>query len=145
MRLGSTALVEKPKFGDVMTPEGRLRLDPSIWLTNVNLGTRIRLTQNAQGAFFPSWSPDARIVFNTQNIDNTSLGELYIQSSDGSGDLDTLLTSVQGALQLPHWSSDGQFVVYTVMDVTRDVKEDIWYVPVAGDRTPHPDAACFER
>lgn len=25
MRLGSTALVEKPKFGDVMTPEGRLR------------------------------------------------------------------------------------------------------------------------
>ena len=101
---------------------------PDIWLVNLARGTSIRFTSDPVQKGDPVWSPDgSRIAFSQRG------SGVVVKPSNGTGTQDVLFKSSQD-LGLSSWSPDGRFLLYSVTDPkTRD---DIWLLPVDGDRKP---------
>lgn len=102
---------------------------PQIYLINLDLTDLTPLTNLAEGACQPTWSPDgSQIVFVSpclgrgEFFDNTySNSSLYIMNVDGSGQKP--LTGVPGSDYEPDWSPDGKRIAFTSL---RDGKKDIY-------------------
>jgi Tol biopolymer transport system component len=60
---------------------------------------------------------------------------LYVRASDGSG-ADQLLLTTDAPKTASSWSRDGRFVLFTATSPTTG--DDIWLLPLFGDRTPVP-------
>lgn len=106
---------------------------PQIYIINLDTTGLTQLTNVAEGACQPSWSPDGlQIVFTspcparadlTENIYRNS--SLYIMYADGSGQRP--LTNVPGSDFDPAWSPDGKRIAFTSL---RDGKKDIYLLTV---------------
>jgi serine/threonine protein kinase/Tol biopolymer transport system component len=104
-----------------------------IWLVELARGTSLRLTSDEAWDRYPIWSPDgSRIVFATgrAGVDN-----LYHKPSSGTGSEEVLFQSMHGKYPI-HWSADGRFIVYQVVDPKTFT--DIWVLPLTGERQPFP-------
>ena len=92
-------------------------------------GVFSRFTSDVGIEWGPIWSPDgSHVVFHSR-------GGIY-QKSWTNTEPEELLLEPSGYPQ--DWSSDGRFLLYTGLDSSD--ADDVWALPLDGDRTPIPVA-----
>jgi serine/threonine-protein kinase len=105
-----------------------------IWLYDLAAGTLTRLTADGSSDR-PEWTPDGkRVLFRSERSYESSL---WWQPADGSGPVEALL-KVDGGPWEGVLAPDGRTLVYRT--IRPGTGQDIWYVRLHGDRTPHPIA-----
>ncbi|HEY6050449.1 MAG TPA: protein kinase, partial [Thermoanaerobaculia bacterium] len=105
-----------------------------LWIENFDGQPPLRFTYSAGAEFAPVWSPDGRQIVFAHDPGNGSV-RLRLKKLGDTGDGDDLLAPTN--FQIPHdWSSDGRFIVYT--DDDPKTHNDIWILPMDGDRKPNP-------
>ena len=98
-----------------------------VWVYDLQLETRTRLSNDTDIALNPTWSADGRdVVFHTA----TSIGSLKVRSSDGSESAMDL-SNIEATRALD-WSSDGRFLLHTKQGPT---SSDISYLERDPDGT----------
>jgi serine/threonine protein kinase len=77
-------------------------------------------------------SPDGRVAFAYEK--QPGVGDIYLRAANGTGAPEPLVVSATN--KHPNdWSADGRYLIY---DDHTAQKQDLWVVPVAGDRKPIP-------
>jgi len=106
----------------------------NIWLLDLSRGgVSTRFTFGSLIDINPVWSPDgSRIIFSS-NRDGPY--NLYQKPANGVKDEEVLLKSSEDKFATS-WSRDGRFLLYTV--VRPKTKNDIWVLPLEGDKKPVP-------
>ena len=105
-----------------------------VWVQELARGTSSRLTFNPSLDIRPFWSPHGdSIVFSSSR---KGVYDLYVKSSNGSGEERLLLESNRNKF-VTDWSRDGQYLTYTSGGDPK-TKNDLWVLPLFGDRTPIP-------
>ena len=104
----------------------------NIWHCDLPSGTLTRLT-DVGGNHRPVLSPDGRsMAFSSDRVTPRSL---FVQATDGSGTAQRLLEASH-----PHnatsWSPDGRWLAF--VETHPDTKDDIWILPLEGDRRARP-------
>jgi Tol biopolymer transport system component len=130
-----------------IAPDGRriafsVLLEKSIanWVYSIDRGILSRLSFDGND-HLPIWSPDGRQVAFAS--DRAGAPNLYLVDVDGAGPPERLTHSEYH--QCPSsWSSDGRYLVY--VEARPDGNQDILYLDLRGDRTPHPFLCnpCYE-
>jgi Tol biopolymer transport system component len=140
--LGTVA--EPAPFGQLsLSPDGSRaamgRLDAQggsdIWIVDLQRNAISRFTFGSGTASAdPVWSPDSsRIIFQSNR---TGVYDLYEKSTTGTDDGTLIQPSPYGKFPTS-WSRDKRFLLYqTVSDPKR--KNDIWVLPLEGDRKATP-------
>lgn len=104
-----------------------------IWLVDLARGLQTRFTFDPAEEFSPIWSPDgAHIVFNSGRKGHL---DLYQKASSGAGTEEVLLADSLDKTPVS-WSPDGRFILYVAAGGTTG--NDLWILPLAGDRKPFP-------
>jgi Tol biopolymer transport system component len=104
-----------------------------IWIIDIARNVRSRLTSDPGADAGPVWSPDGtRVAFAGQRSGKISLRQ---QSINGTA-ADELLFESTGEFFPSDWSADGRFIAYT--DRSSAATNDIWILPLFGDRKPFP-------
>jgi hypothetical protein len=107
-----------------------------IWIVDLETKSRSRLTFDGDAAD-PAWSPDGRRVLYTRL--GAAVGgesDAFWKAADGSGDAEGLVTG-PGAVYGPSLSPDGQYLVYD-LQAPNSQSNDLWIMPMQGERKPRP-------
>jgi hypothetical protein len=132
-------------FGLVrISPDGR-RLaadveDPAtggrdVWLYDLLTGIGSRLTFDPLDAGWPVWSPDGRQLM----FGSGAKGPPDIYVKDLGGRLEeTLLYSAPGTQFPCDWTRDGRFAAYVDFSPTRKAMDQVFLLPLSGERKPRP-------
>ena len=105
-----------------------------LWLTDLANGSSTRLTfDRATGVRQVAWSPDSSRVIFLSNRDGS--GGLYQKATNGAGSDELVYKGGQG-LAVNQWSGDSRFVIFNMAD--SQTKNDLWLLPMTGDRKPIP-------
>jgi Tol biopolymer transport system component len=111
-----------------------------IWIYDVSRGAPIRFTLGLDDESVPVWSSDARrIMFRMNRGGPASLRmgsaapNLYAKTVGGTSE-EELLVANPGPLNPADWSLDGQWIAY--VNNTPQTGDDLWILPLAGDRKP---------
>jgi eukaryotic-like serine/threonine-protein kinase len=109
--------------------------EPDIWLIELTRGVTSRFTSHPSRDDMPIWSRDGRrIAFKTSR---DRLESLYQKASSGHGPDEPLAAVTQFSLAPMDWSGDG-FLIYGADDGTSRFSNDLWRLPLSGDRKPIP-------
>ena len=107
-----------------------------VWSYDMATGVKTRLTfgsTSGRASLSAVWHPDG------QRIAFTSLGRgkfgFYQRAADGSGSEDLLLEESSYVKYVNDWSPDGKFLVF--QHAPRGTNE-VWVLPLAGERKPFP-------
>ena len=94
------------------------------------------MTTDAADDLSPVWSPDgSRLAFASRR---KGLLNIYEMARDGGGEA-KLAEDRQRNLYANAWSPDGRYVMYNLGSTgSSTASNDLWMVPVSGDRTPLP-------
>jgi serine/threonine-protein kinase len=139
--LASPLVADRQSFVEPhFSPDGR-RLAVEIltgsasdsWVYDLDRGTGTRLTFAEGLDSVPVWSPDGKWI--AYGSDGKGRVGLYRKRADGSGDEELLLESTTSPVP-SSWSPDGRFLLYS--DVVSNTGNDIWLLPLEGDRKPQP-------
>ena len=105
----------------------------NIWLIDIARNSPTRFTFDRAFDLAPVCSPDGgKVVFSSNR---SGLPDLYVKPASGGSDEELLLKT--SSLKYPtDWSSDGKLILYT--EVNSKSRNDIWILPLEGDRTPRP-------
>jgi Tol biopolymer transport system component len=104
-----------------------------VWTWDAVRRVKTRQTFDPSPDSAPAWSPDGReLVFSSLR---TGVWQLYRKQVSG-GRRDEQLTSGPGDKIGPIWSRDGRYVLFVSIGST--TAEDIWALPLDGDRQPFP-------
>ena len=136
---------EVGSFGDIgnieLSPDDRqvavALLDPALgtrdlWRYDVETGDRTRITSGAADENWLVWSPDGqRVAFNSFG----ATLDLYQADAARTGPRDLLLRTGD-AMWPVSWSPDGQRLL--VVTNSASTGNDIWILPLTGDREPTP-------
>ena len=102
-----------------------------IWLIDLERGTQMRLTTDPAGDSFPAWSPRGdRVAFVSTRNGATSI---YQKPSNGISTEEPLVSSAQLKFN-PHWSSNGQSIIYSQLNPKTNV--DLSLLSLAGEKNP---------
>ena len=102
-----------------------------VWVRDLGSGGVTRLTFDPRPDLTPIWSPDAkRVVYAASR---GSRRDLYEKNADGSGEERLVLQSDQDKTPTS-WSRDGRFILFQSID--SKTREDVWILPLEGDRKP---------
>jgi Tol biopolymer transport system component len=105
-----------------------------MWITDLEHSTDSRLTTDPSVNQIPIWSSDGTKIVFASNRGGVGTGDLYQRASNGTGKDELLLQSKE--LKVPwDWSRDGRFIVYMV---GKQKGDDIWVLPMTGDKKPFP-------
>jgi dipeptidyl aminopeptidase/acylaminoacyl peptidase len=104
-----------------------------IWIYNATSGDRTRFTTDPADENWLIWSSDGqRVVLNSFGREHLDLFEAAARSLEPH----TVLMQ-DGIAKWPvSWSRDGKFILYVTN--SRATSNDIWVLPLTGDRTPYP-------
>ena len=106
----------------------------TIWLLELARGAASRFTFEADHSYAPVWSPDgSRIVYASLR---DGIRYLYQKLSSGAQNEELLLKFGKEFSYPTDWSSDGQFIAYTIENAK--TKKGLWVLPLEGDRKPFP-------
>jgi len=102
-----------------------------IWIYELarNVPTRFTFDPAFDGA--PLWSADGKqIVFSSRR---KGFEDIYQKASDGSGSEEILFESAENKVPTS-LSPDGRFLAFTNTDTKANTKQDIWILPLFGER-----------
>ncbi len=106
-----------------------------LWLLDLSRDASSRFTFGGRNAAFPVWSPDSsEVVFSS---DREGVFNLYRKPANGGREEDVLLKSNLSKRAMS-WSRDGKFLLYSTSSQPNFAQEDLWVLPMQGDRTPFP-------
>lgn len=111
-------------------------INPELWLLDVERSATRRITHhpgNDEGAV---WAPDSRRFVYARHRAIHQPSDLYIKDLVNPDVERPLLASGSVSRHPFDWSADGRFILYS--EVTPGVPEDIWVLPLDGDRRPYP-------
>jgi serine/threonine-protein kinase len=126
-------------FADpALSPDGR-RLAVTVegftfdvWIYEFERGTLTRLSFGEDDDT-PTWSRDGKHI--AWSSSRGGVPNLFWKSADGSGPDERLTTSTHA--QFPYsFSPDGKALLF--LDHDRSTGDDLWILPLEGDRTPRP-------
>jgi dipeptidyl aminopeptidase/acylaminoacyl peptidase len=105
-----------------------------LWTLDFARGLPTRFTFRQSPGSNAVWSPDgSQIAFAA----GTTLDTLYERATSGTSD-DKELLKEPGKVHFPsNWSQDGRFLLYTIYNTPR-TGQDLWVLPLQGDRKPVP-------
>ncbi|MGB6431390.1 MAG: protein kinase [Candidatus Acidiferrales bacterium] len=109
--------------------------DKDIWLLDIARGTSTRFTFGGSWNDVPIWSPDGKEIVLASNRDGVF--DLYEKPADGATDEQILLRTNRNKIPLS-WSHDGRYLLYAVTQNFTGGRDDLWVLPMQGDRTPFP-------
>ncbi len=99
-----------------------------VWVYDLSLGARTRLSDNPNANFQPIWSPDgAHVAFSSLRGGNNF--NVVIAPADGSAP-PAALVSTESSEVPQDWSLDGRFILY--MNFHPETARDIWYLERSG-------------
>ena len=114
---------------------------PQVWTWGLPDGPWQQLTQAAEGAYDPAWSPDGTRIAYTQR--QAGGHDIWIMAADGSGAVPITTT---GRARSPCWSPAGDAVAYLTDD---GAGFDVWVTPALnaaiGDGTVHDEPRQLTR
>jgi eukaryotic-like serine/threonine-protein kinase len=103
----------------------------ALWIFDSSRGTNARFTFGSAGVGGPFWSPDGkRIIFSSNP---GGIWDVYQKLASGAAGEDLLLKSSENKWPSDE-SHDGRFLLYYALDPR--TKDDIWVLPLQGDRRP---------
>jgi Tol biopolymer transport system component len=132
--VGSPALYENPR----LSPDGkRLAVHKpdgggDIWIFDLERNNSTRFTFDPASDNDPVWSPDGTRIAFVSNRDG-GVFNLYQKDSRGTGQDELLLKTANNKL-IDDWSADGRYILYQEADPK--TKDDLWVLPLFGDRKP---------
>jgi Tol biopolymer transport system component len=104
-----------------------------IWTWDFARRIKTRQTFDPKPDRSPTWAPNGHeIAFSSLR---TGIWQLF-RKDVSSGLPDEQLTSSPGDKIVPDWSRDGKFLLFIQIGTT--TAEDIWALPLDGDRQPYP-------
>jgi eukaryotic-like serine/threonine-protein kinase len=108
---------------------------PDVWLLDLRRGGTSRLTTNRSVDNVPIWSADGRTV--AYASEHGSGLDIYQRPANQSAPEQLLLKLNAPAIMFPaDWSPDGRYLTYYRTDPKR--RNDVWVLPLFGDRKPFP-------
>lgn len=122
-----------------ISPDGRRiviseqSIQNTLWIYDVKSGAFNHLTFQGNNDW-AAWTPDGKRVTYASN--RAEPWRLFWKPFDGSGKEEMLLARDRGDQQPYSWSSDGKALVY--QDAAPATGQDIWALPIDGDRRPRP-------
>ena len=113
-----------------------------VWIYDLTRNTMTPLTMEWD-ASNPIWAPDGKNI--TFSWERDGLPGIFSRAADGSGEIERVIAHDDSAPTPMSWSPDGRFLVYNHATLG-DREEDLWVLPLEGDRTPRPliDGAAVE-
>jgi eukaryotic-like serine/threonine-protein kinase len=106
-----------------------------IWLLDLSRNVKTRFTFDPAVEYYPVWSPDgSRIAFSSNQKGHF---DIYVKNAGGAGEPELLLASDADKF-VTDWSSDGRFLTFTSSDPKGKTANDLWTLPLSGDRKPSP-------
>jgi eukaryotic-like serine/threonine-protein kinase len=104
-----------------------------VWTWDFARRIKTRQTFDPKPDRSPTWAPNGReIAFSSLR---TGIWQLF-RKDVSSGQPDEQLTTGAGDKIVPDWSRDGRYLVFIQIGTT--TAEDIWALPLDGDRQPYP-------
>jgi Tol biopolymer transport system component len=125
-----------------LAPDGKRvvvgRLDPQtrtrdIYVIDLARGAGSRLTFDPGEDRLPVWSPDGSRIAWSANREGAF--QIYQKLADGVGP-EELLRKEDVFISPSSWPADGRFLLYNRADPK--TSQDLWVLPLAGDRQPSP-------
>jgi Tol biopolymer transport system component len=106
-----------------------------LWIYDGPRGSLTRLTTDLGSSISPVWSPDGhRVAYRSNKAGGN--WNLYWRAADGSGPEEQLLEKESPGGNTPgSWSPDGKTLAFVGAGSTG---QDIWTLPVEGERKPQP-------
>ncbi len=104
-----------------------------IWVYDLKRGTESRLTFSSADNHNPLWSADGNQIMFTSNRAGTQ--DIYEQPSNGLGDARPTYESKDQAKAMDDLSADGRYAIY---DTGGNVEDELWGLPLTGERKPFP-------
>jgi Tol biopolymer transport system component/tRNA A-37 threonylcarbamoyl transferase component Bud32 len=104
-----------------------------VWTRDFARGIKTRQTFDPKPDRAPTWAPNGHdLAFSSVR---TGTWQIYRKNAD-SGQQEEQLTSGPRDKILPEWSRDSRFLLFIQIGTT--TAEDIWAMPLNGDRQPYP-------
>jgi len=134
---GHPAALQLSRDGRTVMFRRTLSGNTDIWSIESSRNVLRRLTSDAARDYDAIWSPGGdRMVFGSDR--NGVLNFYETSPSGGSASAETLLLETSEHKNTSDWSADGRFILYSVQSPTTG--NDIWVLPLFGDRKPAPVA-----
>jgi Tol biopolymer transport system component len=111
----------------------RQRRTRDIWMYDTAGAARARFTTDPADENWLLWSPDGRRV--AINAVSSNTVTLY-ESPAGDADSRLRLIDEPGGVWPVSWSPEGDKILYVTN--SRETGNDIWVLPLSGNRTPYP-------
>ncbi len=106
-----------------------------IWLFDLARGVRTRVTSGLRDVRALTWSPDGRrLAF---RVARDGRFDLYQVVADGVSREQRIWSDTLSKYP-SSWSPDGRVILYHTGRSTLRTGEDLWVLPLAGDRKPYP-------
>jgi eukaryotic-like serine/threonine-protein kinase len=111
--------------------------ETDVWLLDLARGADTRLTFGGSSNDNPVWSPDgSEIVFASNRKGHY---DLYRKPANGAKEEEVLLESNEHKRPWS-WSRDGRYLIYSLSKSYDFISEELWVLPMQGDRKPFPFA-----
>jgi serine/threonine protein kinase/Tol biopolymer transport system component len=111
----------------------------AIWIHDLVHNTRTRLTFGTESYGSLAWSPDGSHLGYTASEGGNLYATIFSKAATGAGESERLLAAAHGQEQaLCDWSPDGRYLIYRSGSAGPGGGQDLWILPLFGDRKPFP-------